>query len=83
MLVQNVSLTSDARCRVMKYVTQARTHCAVLFCNPAPNNGSYSAACGSEGSLRSGYFVPGRDGTRAWQISGVVRVTARAFLLFY
>ena len=32
----------------------------------------------SEGFPRTGYFIPGRDGTGAWRISGVVRVTARA-----
>ena len=32
----------------------------------------------SEGFPRTGYFVLGRDGTGAWQISGVVRVTAGA-----
>ena len=37
----------------------------------------------SEGFARAGYFIPGQDGTRTWQISGVVRVTARAFLLLY
>ncbi len=37
--------------------------------------------CRSEGFPRTGYFVLGRDGTGAWQISGVVCVTARAFLL--
>ena len=32
----------------------------------------------SVGFPRTGYFVPVRDGTTAWQISGVIRVTARA-----
>ncbi len=27
---------------------------------------------------RTGYLIPGRDGTRAWLISRVVRVSARA-----
>ncbi len=36
----------------------------------------------SEGFPRTGYFIPGRDGTKAWRISGVVRMTARACLLF-
>ncbi len=37
----------------------------------------------SEGFPRTGYFIPGRDGTGAWQISGVVRVAARAcFVIF-
>ena len=35
----------------------------------------------SEGFPRTGYFVPGRDGTGAWRISGVVRVTARAYFV--
>ena len=33
----------------------------------------------SEGCPRTGYFIPGRDGTGVRQISGVVRVTARAY----
>ncbi len=37
-----------------------------------------SVASRSEGFPRTGYFIPGCDGTGAWQISGVVRVTARA-----
>ena len=37
----------------------------------------------SEGFPRTGYFIPGRDGTGAWKISGVVRVTARVFLLVF
>ncbi len=37
----------------------------------------------SEGFPRTGYFIPGRDGTGAWQISCVVPMTARACLLFY
>ncbi len=37
----------------------------------------------SEGFPRTGYFVPGRDGTGAWRISGVVRVTARAYVVFF
>ena len=36
----------------------------------------------SEGFPRTGYFVPGCDGTGAWQISGIVRVTARACFVF-
>ncbi len=32
----------------------------------------------SEGVPRKGYFILGRDGTGAWQISGVVRMTALA-----
>ena len=40
----------------------------------------------SEGFPRTGYFIPGRVGTGAWRISGVVRVTAGAdfvcFLIF-
>ncbi len=44
----------------------------------------YSGYSGrSEGFPRMGYFIPGRDGTGAWQISGVVRVTARAHLPFF
>ena len=37
----------------------------------------------SEGFPRTGYFVPGCDGMGTWQISGVVRVTARALFLHY
>ncbi len=33
--------------------------------------------------LSQGYFVPGCVGTGSWQISGVVRVTARALFLHY
>ena len=37
--------------------------------------------CGrSEGFPRTGYFFPRRNGTGAWQISRIVRVSARAFL---
>ena len=31
---------------------------------------------------RTGYFIPGRDGTGAWQISGVIRVAARACFVY-
>ncbi len=34
----------------------------------------------SEGFPRTGYFILGRDGTGAWQISGIARVSARALL---
>ena len=33
----------------------------------------------SEGFPRTGYFIPGRDGMGAWQISGVIHAAARAF----
>ena len=39
--------------------------------------------CRSEGFPRTGYFIPGCDGTGAWWISGVVRVTARAYFVFF
>ena len=32
----------------------------------------------SEGLPRTGYFIPGRDGTGAWQMYGIVRVLTRA-----
>ncbi len=46
----------------------ARTHTHIRILN-------------SEGFPRTGYFAPGRDGTRAWQISGVARAS-RALLPF-
>ena len=36
----------------------------------------------SEGFPRTGYFIPGRDGTRAWQISRVVRAARALFTDF-
>ena len=36
------------------------------------------ALCRSEGFPRTGYFIPGRDEARTWQISRVVHVSARA-----
>ena len=36
----------------------------------------------SEGFPRTGYFIPGRDGMGAWQISGVIQAAAAcAFFL--
>ena len=32
----------------------------------------------SEVFPRTGYFIPGRDGMGAWQISGVIHAAARA-----
>ena len=32
---------------------------------------------------RTGYFILGRDGIGAWQISGVIRVAARACFVFF
>ncbi len=68
------SAPRDSR-RGQKHVVTSQRATRDVF-EPAANLGEHKNR--SEGFPQTGYFIPGRDGTGAWLISGVVRVTACA-----